>query len=268
LDAAGRDPLLVPVPQRYAVNVGAEGDCSALRYAVMARPEECRRKNWGEPSRCVWGNAPGLASYTVNHGRYSSRCKYTHYTYGVTITHTLRAAGRVLVGAIPTADGGSARLSRVLPAGWTWGHDAQGLRAVGAGGIDYHPTLADIRDHARGTWYSAQARALAAKRRAAERERRAAERAQTQEGRAMRRIGPGDVWVCLADSIRAGNCMAGSVRFATAHSLDTRRHVLGAVLLRLATSAPERVQAVVEQARRREAKEFVRGYAVLAEHVA
>jgi hypothetical protein len=148
------------------------------------------------------------------------------------------------------------------PAGCRWDFDANGLRLV-CGPDDYHPTSAELR---RGTdRMLAQLRANADTRR-----RLAAENAETRRRlaaeRAVERAEAAGVWVCLADSLRAGNCRAGSETWAARHGLDVRRHVEAGILFDHANGDWARVRLAIRAALTRHARELAQGFAVLAEH--
>jgi hypothetical protein len=75
------------------------------------------------------------------------------------------------------------------------------------------------------------------------------------------------VSMCLADSVRAGNCPVGSRRFAQAHGLDAARHYCLGDVLGVATPDERRgaLLAAFAAVRRHEG-EMRRGYSLLAEH--
>jgi hypothetical protein len=74
------------------------------------------------------------------------------------------------------------------------------------------------------------------------------------------------VAVCLADSLRAGNCRPGSESFARQHGLDSRAHYSAAELLAVANGSTRFVRAAVVSAIRRERKELAAGVCLLADH--
>jgi hypothetical protein len=74
------------------------------------------------------------------------------------------------------------------------------------------------------------------------------------------------VFVCLADSIRAGNCKIGTLNFAERHRLDTSRHYTAIELLAQANGDAGRVRLAITAARFRHNQEMDRGYCDLSEH--
>jgi len=74
------------------------------------------------------------------------------------------------------------------------------------------------------------------------------------------------VYVCAADSYRAGNCRPGTESFASSHNLDVRKHYTAKELLALANGNFRFVKAAVIAAIRRERKEATFGYCSISEH--
>jgi Arc/MetJ-type ribon-helix-helix transcriptional regulator len=107
-------------------------------------------------------------------------------------------------------------------------------------------------------------------RRALEREDRAKLRATEQERKEacarIRRAEKEGCLVCLADSLKAGNCRGGSESWARRHGIDPMAHTLPSVLLAKANGEYRRVSLVVTVALRRHEREMRQGYADLSEH--
>lgn len=115
-----------------------------------------------------------------------------------------------------------------------------------------------------------RARDLAAQAAAAFRVRAAHRAAQADEAALAATVDRGEaagVYVCAADSVRAGNCRAGTESFATRHGLDTRRHYMAGELAALANGDAYRVRGAIIAALRRHRTEMTRGYAMLSEHL-
>ena len=130
--------------------------------------------------------------------------------------------------------------------------DANGLRLV-IGPDDYHPSEYELRKWDVAGWVAKiQANAATRKRLAAEREAESADIA--------------GVWVCLADSLRAGNCRAGTEQFAIRHGLDLRRHYRASQILAQANGDEGRVRLAIKAACIRTHIECERGYSLLSEH--
>lgn len=140
-----------------------------------------------------------------------------------------------------------------LPEGYVWGSDANGLRAL-HGPDDYHPTAAELlgKNAAAKIVAAIDERVATRKRMAAEREAEAAEVA--------------GVFVCVADSRRAGNCVAGTISFAQRHGLNPSRHYSAPELLALANGDTGRVRLAIKAACIRDRQEREQGFALLTEH--
>jgi hypothetical protein len=145
------------------------------------------------------------------------------------------------------------------PRGWRWDIDANGLRlrSCSDSRIDYHPTASELTGDVAELPRLAKAGAAA---------RKAANRAARADARAVKRAEEIGVMVCLADSIRAGNCRAGSESFARNHGLDVAKHYTTAELLAVANGQTRLVALACTAALRRAIKELDRGYSELSEH--
>lgn len=164
-----------------------------------ARPEVAtahnRKKNWNP---CE----PSLFSTDVdaiNHGRYSSRCTYTHYTYTHKIECWGALVGRYLYYRIDTVAG--VKVGTVKPVrGWEWKIDANGI-CLTNGKADYHPSADNLLN-------GMSALAMARVARENHQRRVVADRQEKQFRRNMQLSR-----VTLHDARMAGNCLAGTVRF-------------------------------------------------------
>jgi hypothetical protein len=74
------------------------------------------------------------------------------------------------------------------------------------------------------------------------------------------------VYICLKDSIRAGNCQAGSIGFCNARQLIHTQHYPATKILDLGMDN-QRVRIAIKAAAIRHQKEMAQGYALLEEHV-
>lgn len=245
---------------RVIVPLGSQHGADANNEAHEQHP---RRKNWESPAAVdEWWQTTHIRE--VDHGRYSSRCTYTHYTYEPQVGSFafLTSSGMVYV-----YRGQKYRFRNTH--GYKWGKDANGLRLyrVAKPTDDYHPDSSDligpdgkratlrsltaiVRDNAK-VRNDVAARARAEKRRAKD----AVQKAQ-REG----------CHVCVADSLRAGNCKAGTVNWAQRHGLDVSRHYEPSKVMDLANGDLPRVALVVSVALRRHREEMQRGFCVLDDH--
>lgn len=138
-----------------------------------------------------------------------------------------------------------------LPEGYAWRRDDLGLFAIHLeSGADYHVDAGDL------------IRRNAARKIVQELEHNAAIRktAETEIAAVS-----DDVYVCFADSLRAGNCRAGTRAFAEKFDLSEGKHYPAKLLKALAPKEP-RLKITLLAAAERHATEMARGYALLAEH--
>lgn len=152
-----------------------------------------------------------------------------------------------------------------LPRGWVFSIDDNGLLVRrskpirGLGLCDYHPTAADM--------LRMSPKELVATARENARVRTAEDRRQLKGlTDQMRRAEREGATVCLADSLRAGNCYAGTVVWAARVGLVRNKHYKPSQVIKLAGKEIRRVMLVVRQAIRRHNIEMERGYANLADH--
>lgn len=215
-----------------------------------------RKRNWELPKASRAMPVRGWFVRDIDNGKYSSRCTYTHWTYELRVT----SVAFVRPGFIWFWFANDARREFKAPRGYRWDSDSNGLRLVANANEDhdYHPTAADLIF--RGVkWIVGQIKANAAARRATAAKMR-------QEQSALWKAEREGATVCLADSLRAGNCRAGSEQWAQRHGLDPRRHYKPSEVLALANGDTHKVALVASVALRRHRLEMERGYAVLAEH--
>lgn len=245
--ARGRGP--------YALALIPLGPQHAALAARSAREQFPRRRNWDAPE-------PGchqIGIKTVNHGRYSHRCRYERVSY----TPVMRSCGMITPGRALLLIGNDTIRIRA-PRGWRFGRDENGLYLTRTSetreAFRYHPTSDE---------WSAGLSAI----RAAAIDHEQTQRRVAREAREQRRQARKDaallatipVYVCLRDSRTAGNCAAGTVAWARRHDLDPTLHVPAEIVRRLADRNPQAMRAV-ESAERRTLTEIRRGYSLIADH--
>lgn len=145
------------------------------------------------------------------------------------------------------------RATIVLPAGMGWDVDHNGLRAF-SGADDYHPTAADLLAKNAGENIASVLHKNAEIRRIHQAEKLA---------EAAEMMG---VYVCVKDSLRAGNCLAGTQQFAARHGLNPDRHYHAPEILAQGNGDIHRVRLAIRAAMIRTKIENERGYALLEEH--
>ncbi len=76
------------------------------------------------------------------------------------------------------------------------------------------------------------------------------------------------VYVCAKDSLRVGNCLAGTLNFAKNNGIDVKRHYSANELLKLSIRSDyQRFKLVIKAACRRFKTEMERGYSLLEDHM-
>lgn len=74
------------------------------------------------------------------------------------------------------------------------------------------------------------------------------------------------VYVCLADSLRAGNCRTGSLRFCERHNLNPSRHYTASEIIDIQNGDAGRARLAITAATLRHQREMAQGFATLADH--
>ena len=241
---------------------------AARNYGYQAaRKINGRVKNWQTPVATTAIHATAKLLDT-DEGRYSSRCTFHHIAHHIAVTSYgfISTAGRVLryrYRAEPLR-------SIKAPHGYRWDRDRNGIKLVSLANArdDFHPDTDDIVAGAKHC--AAKLRENAKRRREiATRERleaRKTRQQREQEQRIIRKAEREGLTVCLADSLKAGNCRAGTLNWATRHGYDPTRHYTPSELLANANGDTPRVALVVAVALRRHRSEMERGYAELSDH--
>ena len=135
-----------------------------------------------------------------------------------------------------------------LSPGYKWDVDENGLRVVDVNNPkdDYHVEAFDLY---KGAKYII------------ERFENARELRKTHAAKAaIERAKLAGVYVSFADSLRAGNCAAGTRSFAKKHGLDLRKHYPAVDLVEIANGNADRVRMAVNAATRRHREELAQGF--------
>ncbi|MCK9172019.1 MAG: hypothetical protein RBR03_09025 [Desulfuromonas thiophila] len=248
---------------RVSVPLGTK---TADQLREKAHAANTRLKNWDRPEETTRPKCDQVE--TIDHGRYSSRCTFKHLTYRPTVTScaVISAGGKL---RYEYANESPAWLAP--PRGYHWDRDQNGVRLVSLSDSrkDYHPDSDDLRSY--------DARSLARKITALFKQRREQARinaenlrleklSASEQTRLIAKAEREGCVVCLRDSIKAGNCRAGSVAFAQRHNLDPAKHYRPSKLLRIANGDAQRVKLVVAVALRRHRHEMAAGYCLLEDH--
>lgn len=229
-----------------AVNVplGLAGN----EYFEAARAEYPRRRNWLAPRPYAsFKRQPGWSMSTLDLGRYSSRCHYTHYAYIVNVRSFAHVTPNWIV--FWFADRTGKRIA--APFGYHWQSDDYALRLVSNNtGDAYRPDAHEL--------LTLSARQLAQQVRAVAEQRKAAERMAQEPKRRLRRAEQAGVRVSMADAVNSGSCLDGILRWAISHGLDPQKSYRPLRLLAVAEASDtiRRLMAAVAQAELRHAHEI------------
>lgn len=242
------------------------GSATAAEISQGPKKQHPNHKNWDTPEALTTRTAPGC--HDINHGRYSSRCTYTHWTYQPVV-----GSWAIIIwdGRLEYNYGADHRAYLSAPRGYHWDIDKNGVRLVANrdARIDYHPDSDDLRNYSPTRLVSKMlglySQRKAALKQAAE-EMRLERLSADERTRLIAKAEREGAMVCLVDSLRAGNCLTGTISFAERHQLDPRKHYRPSQLLKIANGSADRVKLAVYHALRRHRREMQQGYALLADH--
>lgn len=243
-----------PIYSRKSASLTDYTLASAAQSA--ARAANGRISNW-EAARATSVIVP-LGDYdSIDNGQYSSRCKYTHWTYAPCYTSalTIGCGGKA---AIYRSGFTGSIFSRLIPApkGMIWTVDNGPMLRRASDGMDYHPTAEDCKAK---DFASRIRREMAKNHTARINAKRAAKAAARHEAIFTRDLAT--TRVTLHDSRRAGNCIEGSLQFAEKKLGVSRQEIIAAghlftlparVLIRAANGQAEQVMRAVRAAWNRE----------------
>jgi len=230
------------------------GGVSRDEIARAERIKNRSRKNWRDP-------APSLRvlgeSWTnlINCGQYSSRCTYTKWEYLPIVTCFAIERGNLGLEFhwLDTVT------FLAPPAGYRWQKDRNGIALISTDGKkDYHPDSDDLRHYTKS--------AIRTKAVENYRRRQAVMVEQKRQLSEIKKAEREGAVICVADSKRAGNCVAGTLRFAERHGLDPRKHYSPSQLLKIANGDAHRVALAVAVGLRRHRQEMKLGYCDISAH--
>lgn len=242
-------PVLVPL-----------GSEQADKWLESAKANNPRLREWSLGARATIQTFQNRRLEVYSIGSNSDWNKRSTFQRGIRVKSTATCTDyRVAVLTL-----GDAEYRVAAPKGYRWDIDDNGLLIRGKIG-SYHPTASElangpkaVMDAFRGTLARAKAaRQEARKTKAKEKQRLAMIERAEKEG----------CHVCMRDSLKAGNCAAGSESWARRHGLDPKRHYSPSQILSQANGDASRVALVVAVALRRHQAEMERGYAELSDHV-
>ena len=241
------EPKLVRDSQKS--NIVALGNDDAEVATEAAKQKNKRIRNWESARASTDISSVGL-SVESEVFLYRGHYKGWHGT-----NHFPAMASRARIsndGAILTALINDKYHTLQAGKGYQWEFDANGVRLVRLSDCaDYHIDSDDIR---------AGRKHIISALREREENRQKQVKSAKRDAKIIKAACKYGVWVCLQDSIAAGNCKVGTESFARQHKLDISKHYR-AEQLPQNTPDSRRVALVILAAQRRQAAEMARGYA-------
>lgn len=215
----------------------------------QARQQKPAVRNWAKTYAVAKREQKCVAVVARDCGRYSSRCTYLRYEYDVTLRSCGTCTEARLLWFIGTSSG-----RMLAPRGWRFGRDELGLyveRKANRNALRrYHFSSDDV---------------LSGSVIVAARAHEVLQRKAAAEQRAEQRVS-GEVCVLPGDSLRAGNCQAGTMAFQSLHKLQgwCRASVLQRIAERLGGVRAKQILRAVAAATARTANDLQRGYCLLS----
>lgn len=260
--AEGREPKnCVTIP----LGTHAEQSC------LIEKCKNNRIKNWRTAE-------PTLGKSRIeseNMGPYSRSCTFTKYLY----TRKVESWGyfvsnKYVYVRIETKDGIISKVCKA-PRGWRWELDDLGIKIVKVSNtsIEIHPTashfigIARRYKHGMGQLLEL-ARLLYLQRRKLQKESRLEQLKESDFIKSIRKAQSQGMRVCLIDSLKAGNCYAGTKTFARKNGLEENLHYPPVkIYYLLQKTGDRRIRNALVYALRRHEKEMTQGFANLCDHV-
>jgi len=225
---------LIPIETETAEHVGA---------TVCKRGKDWEVRSTRGPGSVV--NIPGETEWKNGKPKKYTRARNISYVRSFAVVLDPQTIEYVIHETIGTA---------TLPNGYEFDIDANGLRVIDANSRadDYHVTAGDVLSNIGYIPGLISTNREARKRLAAE---AAIEKAKVR-----------GVYVCFVDSLRAGNCGAGTINFCARHNLEVGRHYPAEQLFDLANGNADRVRLAIARATVRSRQEAEKGYCELSDH--
>jgi hypothetical protein len=227
------------------IPLGKKHGYDAKFEALVKNP---RLKNWEAPVAANISTAYGMSSEGFNYkGVHRGRVGY-NYTPQMRSIARVSADGSVLGAVIADQ-----QIALVAPRGYRWASDANGIKIVrNRDGADYHPSSGDIVAGIKSIVAILVANAT---------KRAETKKAAARDAKILKQASKNGIYVCLADSISAGNCSYGSRAFAQRHNLNINSHYLAKNLPQPTNNEESRRLALaVIAAQRRQAVELRDGF--------
>lgn len=243
-------PVTLPVFPGVTVPLGSHPDIyRRLGAALDMRGKDAQMLATFGSSRIV--SSPGQTTWRNGRAVAYKRATRDNYLRSFAVIRNAQTLGFALLGR---------EYAILLPDSYRWDVDSNGLRIVRVDSPrdDYHPFAHEL--HSAATVAHSCAGLISALEHNRARRLEIAVRTTAEAAQAQ------GVYVCLADSLRAGNCRAGTEAFAARHNLDLRRHYSAPELLTQANGDASRVRLAISAARLRHERESAQGFALLADH--
>ena len=268
--------LMQFIENNYNINFSPR-NCIAIpigtqRPSYISRIYDVKKKNYTNIQACFKQSH----LKTNSHGKYFSRCKYERYSYTPMIQSFGYMINKTTMYFKTDSDQGIISRTIKAPRGFHFAIDHLGfkIQSNSIKSMDYHLTALDLLPYAikKNDYKSGQLLVAIAKSNYKERKQvnlksdifspdpkkvnkviREAERLQVQ--------------ISIVDSVKAGNCLAGTQVWAMRNKMNTNGHYqIQSIFSKLDDANKDRVKLVILRAIERTKQELARGYSLLQDH--
>lgn len=205
---------------------------------------------------------------TISLGNYSSACKYTKFNYLPWIeSWGYVVSDKALFFQLDTITGIFRKVIKA-PKGFKWCIDKNGIKIQknSVPACDYHPTSTDLYHfHSISKSLAIKANELFNIRKKQQTEIKSEKKTKADFIKAVKTGEKTGFLISLRDSIKAGNCEAGSTNFASRYGLDIHMHHSPSKVLGCDPSS-RLVKLAIKVALNRHNQEMVQGFSLLANH--
>jgi len=177
----------------------------------ISRKENSKIKNWDYTTATI-DAINHFTTKTINHGRYSSKCRYIRYSYSPMYHSELKIAKSSGEYA-EFWQGGKLVKKLWAPSGLKFGWDNNGPLVISKDGTEYHFDHSDLK----AKNFAQNLRNKLSKTRLARREIKNSQKAQKLLDKELKRVS-----ITIQDSRRSGNCLQGTINYLTQMGYDRR----------------------------------------------
>ena len=243
------------------------------RVDYLSRLYDPRKKNYVDHNEAIFKRSN---LKTNSHGKYSSRCKYERFSYTIQVQSFGYMVNKNTLYFRTDTDQGIISRTIKAPRGFHFAIDHLGfkIQSNAIKSMDYHFTAIDLLPYAikKNDYKSGQLMVAIAKsnyqaRKQVNLKSDIFSPDPKKVNRVIKEAERLKVQISIVDSIKAGNCLAGTQVWAMRNHLNTSNHYqIQSITDKLDGENRDRVKLVILRAIERTKNELERGYSLLQDH--